>query len=82
MTTAENVAEAVQTESLLIGEKEAARLCGIGRTAWRSHVDSGKTPAPIRLGRRVLWLRDEITAWCRAGCPSREKWLRQNNKKI
>ncbi len=63
-----------KNDPVLICEREAARLCGISRTAWRTYVDAGKTPAPIRLGRRILWLRDEIIAWCKAGCPIREKW--------
>lgn len=62
-------------KSILIDSREAARLCGIGRTAWLSHMSTGKTPAPIRLGRRVLWVREEIIAWCKAGCPPREKWV-------
>lgn len=65
---------AASDNSIMVDAKAAARLCGIGRTAWLSHVSAGKTPAPIRLGRRVLWLRDEIIAWCKAGCPSRERW--------
>lgn len=61
-------------ECLTADAKSAAKICGIGRTAWLTLVSAGKTPAPIRLGRRVLWLREEITDWCRAGCPAREKW--------
>lgn len=67
-------------DSLMINDRGAARLCGIGRTAWLSHVSAGKTPAPVRLGRRVLWNREEIEAWCKAGCPSREKWESMKKK--
>ena len=59
---------------VLIGAKEAARLCGVGRTTWFLLVSSGKAPAPVRLGRRVLWNRAELEAWIIAGCPVRERW--------
>lgn len=58
----------------LISAKTAAKICGVGRTAWLSHVNLGKTPAPIRLGRKVFWYIREIEAWCKHGCPCREKW--------
>jgi predicted DNA-binding transcriptional regulator AlpA len=35
---------------------------------------SGRLPAPIHLGRRVLWPREEIEAWLRAGAPDRQRW--------
>ena len=63
-----------KTESMLIDAKEAAGLCGVGRTTWLSLSSAGKTPASVRLGRRVLWRRDELKSWIAAGCPSREKW--------
>lgn len=61
-------------DPIMVGVDDAAALCGVGRTLWYDLVAAGKTPAPRRLGRRVLWLRDELTAWCEAGCPSRERW--------
>jgi predicted DNA-binding transcriptional regulator AlpA len=59
---------------LLIDARAAGRLCGIGRTAWYALVSSGRAPAAIRLGGRVLWHRDTLAAWCAAGCPSRDIW--------
>lgn len=60
--------------SLLVSAAEAARLCGLGRTAWYGLLSSGRCPAPVRLGGRVLWRRDELAAWIAAGCPARERW--------
>ncbi len=70
----------MQTESIMVGKEDAAKLCGVGRTLCNELVGSGKTPAPLRLGRRVLWMRDELEKWCQAGCPSREHWnVMKNN---
>jgi predicted DNA-binding transcriptional regulator AlpA len=34
----------------------------------------GRLPAPMRLGSRPRWRREEILAWVRAGCPPRRAW--------
>ena len=67
-------------KSIMVGKIEAAKLCGVGKTLWNELVASGRTPEPVRLGRRVLWLREELVEWCENGCPNREKWqaMRQN----
>jgi predicted DNA-binding transcriptional regulator AlpA len=31
-------------------------------------------PAPIRIGCRPRWLREEIHAWLNNGCPCRDAW--------
>jgi hypothetical protein len=28
----------------------------------------------MRIGRSLLWRRDELTAWIAAGCPARNVW--------
>lgn len=66
----------------LVNASEAARLCGIGRTTWYSLQAAGRVPAPIRLGRRVLWRIEELQDWIRAACPPLHQWkhLRQHKK--
>lgn len=61
-------------EPLLIPANEVSALLGISRTKWMSMADSGKTPEAVRIGRRVLYRREEILAWVDAGCPTREMW--------
>ena len=58
----------------LLDYKESANLCGIKKTLWYSLNASGRIPAPIRLGHRVLWARDELEGWIKAGCPNRKAW--------
>ena len=67
-------AAALPVAPLLLDAKSAASLCGVGRTLWLSLAASGRTPAPVRLGRRVLWNRDVLLRWCAAGCPGRSRW--------
>jgi predicted DNA-binding transcriptional regulator AlpA len=45
---------------------------------WWSLNTAGKTPLPVRLGRRTLWRAEELAEWCRAGCPSRDRWIAVN----
>jgi len=63
-------------EPFMVNAKEVARLLGISRSNFYGLLSAGRIgPAPIHLGRRVLWQRAEIEAWVRADCPAREKWL-------
>lgn len=48
---------------ILIDAKEAARLCGVSRSLWYKLQSAGRLPKPKRLGRRVLWVVDDIRAW-------------------
>jgi excisionase family DNA binding protein len=32
--------------------------------------DSGRMPAPVKLGALIRWRRDELTTWLDASCPS------------
>ena len=61
-------------QPLLVPAAEAARLCGVSRAFWYSLLSAGRTPVPIRLGRRTLWRVSELKEWVEAGCPARERW--------
>lgn len=67
-------------EPLMVGREQAAALCGVGTTLWDELTDAGKNPTPRRLGRRLLWSREELETWCRAGCPNREKMAIKHEK--
>ena len=60
---------------LLLSADQAAAFLGIGRSHLYSLHSSGRLPLPVKLGRRTLWRRDELSAWVAAGCPSRDKWI-------
>ena len=62
-------------DCLLLSAKEAAKLLSIGRSHFYALDSSGRLgPISIKLGGRTLWNTNELTAWVRAGCPSREQW--------
>ena len=65
---------AAATAAMLVSGAEAAALCGIARSTWLKLHAQGKTPLPVKLGRRTLWARTGLAAWIAAGCPSRDRW--------
>ena len=73
--TPANLGETPKTpQPLLIDSRQAAALCGIGRTLWLDLDQQGRVPQGFKLGRRKLWRVDEIKSWVAAGMPNREKW--------
>lgn len=59
---------------LTVPAAEAARICGVSRAMWWKLKSSGRCPAPIRIGRRLLWRVDELRQWVLDGCPPASKW--------
>jgi predicted DNA-binding transcriptional regulator AlpA len=60
--------------ALLIPDTAAAALAGVSRAHWQRLRSAGKLPPSVRLGRKVLWRRAEVTAWIDAGCPDAKVW--------
>lgn len=63
-----------KAEAALLDAHAAAAMCGIARTLWLALHNSGRIPLPVRLGRRVLWRKAELSAWIEAGCPPQSAW--------
>ena len=64
----------LNTNSIAISAKELATLLGVSlRQIWRLNA-TAKLPKPVRLGGSVRWLREEIAAFLKAGCPDRQIW--------
>ena len=70
----EDLAAPVPVAPLLVGACTASKLCGVSLRTWWTLHSSGKSPLPVRLGRRTLWRADELAAWIEAGCPARDRW--------
>ncbi len=70
---------------ILVNSLEAAAMLGIKRTQWYPLKTSAKLPAPVKLGRRDFWVREELLQWVASGCPNQSKWEqmkpRENGKK-
>lgn len=63
----------------LISIEEAAKMCGISRSTLYELMNSGKTPLPIKLGKRVLFDIVELEDWIANKCPPRSKWAIMRN---
>lgn len=63
-------------QAITLSDAQCAAMLGVCKTHWRSMVASGKAPAPLRLGRRILWRKHDVEAWLNAGAPNRDKWER------
>jgi len=61
-------------QPLLASSDVAAQMLGISKEYFRQLDRAGKVPASLRFGKRRLWVVSELTAWCEAGCPTRESW--------
>lgn len=68
-------------ETLLITDKEVAKLLGISsRHVW-SLNSTNQLPEPVTLGRTTRWSLQELRDWVYEGCPSRLVWLNLKNSR-
>ena len=67
-------APAAPIEPLLVDTEQAAAACGIGRATWFRLKSAGKTPAPVKLGGRVLYRLADLRLWVSLGCPPRREF--------
>jgi predicted DNA-binding transcriptional regulator AlpA len=54
--------------------RRLAQMLCVGLRTIRAWDASGKLPAPLRIGGRVVWRTEEISGWLDAGAPDRETW--------
>ena len=58
----------------LLNADEVAKMMDIDKSTIYRHRKAGKFPLPVKLGRRVLWIQDEIKQWLAMGAPNLRKW--------
>jgi predicted DNA-binding transcriptional regulator AlpA len=56
------------SQSLLVTREELAVLTNLSIRTLARLQDAGQIPEPIRINRRLLWPREQITAWVARGC--------------
>ncbi len=49
-------------------------LCSMSRAHWCRLEVAGKTPVAIRLGRKKLYRRRDLSLWVEWGCPARNEF--------
>lgn len=64
---------------LVVDARRLSRLLCAGLRTIRCWDTTGKLPAPIRIGGRVVWRVDEIRKWLAAGAPNRDEWEARRN---
>jgi len=57
-----------------INSKQASEMFGISKLTWYRHNDSEKIPRPARLGKFLMWNKNELIQWAAAGMPNRKTW--------
>jgi predicted DNA-binding transcriptional regulator AlpA len=67
-------AAAAAVEPLLVDTGRAAAMCGVSEASWYRLKAAGKTPAPVRLGGKVLYRLADLTLWVSLGCPPRKEF--------
>lgn len=65
MSTTTNGANSDQVEELL-GMGRVTRVTGHSKTWIYDRVNDGSFPAPIKVGRRTLWVMSEVQRWVRS----------------
>ena len=61
---------------LLVKTDDAARMLGMSKTAFKSHLASGRIgPLPIRFGKSVRFSVAELADRCAQGCMGRQRWV-------
>ena len=61
---------------LMLDERQVAAVLSTSSQFVRDLVDRGLMPMPTKLGRRSLFIREELERWVAAGCPDRARWTK------
>lgn len=62
--------------ALLLSAADLARQLGVSVKTISRLNQSGKLPAPLRIGHAKRWAHQIIVEWIAAGTPSRRDWER------
>ena len=60
------------TELMTVGDVARSLRLSV-RATWRANA-TGFLPRPLKVGRATRWRSEELTAWVRAGMPTRSVW--------
>ncbi len=68
---------------VLVKTDDTARMLGMSKTAFKSHLASGRIgPMPIRFGRSVRFSVAELADWCAQGCMGRQRWVEVRSERL
>jgi len=68
----------VAVEPLLVSVSDVASMLGVSKALLYQMISDGRFGLMgIRFGRKRLFPVEELKSWVRAGCPKREKWMKE-----
>lgn len=73
MDLKERVRAFLDKQPVMLSVKDVARILGCSTRHVYRMSDSGKMPAPIKLGALVKWRAEDVATWMDAGCPAVRK---------
>jgi predicted DNA-binding transcriptional regulator AlpA len=82
--TAAQSADATRDDDALLRERVVLDWVGLGRSAWRTLIEQGAAPAPLKFGRNTRWRAGDVREWLRAriavarAIPPTALWLKRH----
>jgi predicted DNA-binding transcriptional regulator AlpA len=73
---------AVPKDAELLSVAQVATMLGWGESVVRQRDKEGLLPMPYRFGGTIQWSRKELESWISAGCPNRQQWEQQKQRKV
>jgi predicted DNA-binding transcriptional regulator AlpA len=68
---------------LSVRAKQAAELCGFGKTKWFELQKEGKIPPSFKVGGARLWRVEDLRLWVQWGFPELDDFVElKKNKKF
>ena len=61
-------------QPLAVDARGAAALANVSRAHWLRQHSTGRVPAPVKIGRRTLWVVESLRTWFALGCPTRDEF--------
>lgn len=59
-------------EALVVPAKGLAKMLSLSKRQVFRLNNSGKTPAPVRIGGSVRWRQSDVERWIQWGCPDKQ----------
>ncbi len=71
----------IPEQAELLSVAQVATMLGWGESVVRQRDKEGLLPIPNRFGGAIQWSRSELQSWIDAGCPKRQQWELQKQRK-
>ena len=69
-----NVVSGLGCYGRLLTQKEVAEMLDLNESTVYRHRRAGKFPLPVKIGRSVRWIQEELKKWLEVGAPNLRQW--------